>query len=154
VPPTDSDTDENQLLLPQLGLSEETVKQPQSDKTIFVTPPYSRKNHETFSPEELALFNGQRILVAEDNFIAQRLIVKQLEKLGFIVEKCNNGFECFDTWKSRGPGYFLLAWIDHHMPKCDGLEATRKIRQYEKDMKWSPVLPIIALTGNTRMMMN
>lgn len=114
---------------------------------MLVTPPYSRKDHEGFSPEELAQFKGQKILVAEDNFIAQRLIVKQLNRLGFIVEKCNNGFECFDTWKSRGPGFFLLAWIDHHMPGCDGLEATRKIRAYEKEMKLSPKLPIIALTG-------
>jgi CheY-like chemotaxis protein len=143
--PTDSDTTEKVLL--QLGPSEESVKPSPSDKTILVTPPYSRKNHETFSPEELALFKGQRILVAEDNIIAQRLIVKQLERLGFIVEKCNNGFECFNTWEARGPGYFMLAWIDHHMPKCDGLEATRMIRQREKEMKHSPALPIIALTG-------
>lgn len=118
---------------------------------VLVTPPYSRKDHEGFSPEELAQFKGQKILVAEDNFIAQRLIVKQLNRLGFIVEKCNNGFECFDTWKARGPGYFLLAWIDHHMPGCDGLEATRKIRAYEKEMEFSPTLPIIALTGKIQM---
>lgn len=114
---------------------------------VLVTPPYSRKDHEGFSPEELAQFKGQKILVAEDNFIAQRLIVKQLNRLGFVVEKCNNGFECFDTWRARGPGYFLLAWIDHHMPGCDGLEATRKIRAFEKEMNWIPALPIIALTG-------
>ncbi|KAF1803065.1 hypothetical protein FB192DRAFT_1421030 [Mucor lusitanicus] len=118
---------------------------------VLVTPPYSRKDHEGFSPEELAQFKGQKILVAEDNFIAQRLIVKQLNRLGFIVEKCNNGFECFDTWKARGPGYFLLAWIDHHMPGCDGLEATRKIRAYEKEMEFSPTLPIIALTADIQL---
>lgn len=111
------------------------------------SPTYSRQNQQGFSPEELAIFKGQRILVAEDNVIAQRLIVKQLAKLGFVVDKCNNGFECFDTWKERGPGYFILAWIDHHMPKCDGLEATRLIRKHEKEMNYIPALPIIALTG-------
>ncbi|RCI04722.1 hypothetical protein CU098_003429, partial [Rhizopus stolonifer] len=126
---------------------EDNQKEPDSTP-ILVTPPYSRKSHEAFSPEELAAFKGQKILVAEDNFIAQRLIVKQLSRLGFIVEKCNNGFECFDTWKARGPGYFVLAWIDHHMPGCDGLEATRKIREYEKEMNYSPALPIIALTAD------
>ncbi len=108
---------------------------------------YSRQNQQGFSPEELAIFKGQRILVAEDNVIAQRLIVKQLAKLGFVVDKCNNGFECFETWKARGPGYFILAWIDHHMPKCDGLEATRLIRKHEKEMNHISALPIIALTG-------
>lgn len=109
---------------------------------------YPRKTNGTFSPEELALFKGQKILVAEDNPLAQKLIMKQLERLGFVVEKCNNGFECFETWKARGPGYFVLAWIDHHMPKCDGLEATRLIREFEKNNCYSPALPIIALTGN------
>ncbi|CEP16554.1 hypothetical protein [Parasitella parasitica] len=115
---------------------------------ILITPAYSRTNHEAFSPEELAQFKGKKILVAEDNFIAQRLIVKQLDRLGFMVDKCNNGFECFDTWKARGPGFFILAWIDHHMPGCDGLEATRKIRAHEKEMGLSPTLPIIALTAD------
>ncbi|CAO3682903.1 unnamed protein product [Rhizopus stolonifer] len=108
----------------------------------------ARKTQDGFSPEELAIFKGQKILVAEDNFIAQKLIVKQLSKLGFIVEKCNNGFECFDTWKARGPGYFLLAWIDHHMPGCDGIEATKKIRACEKEMKYERHLPIVALTAD------
>lgn len=126
-----------------------TLAQPvESDPVLLVSAPYSRKHQETFSPEELAIFKGQRILIAEDNHIAQRLIVKQLSRLGFAVDKCNNGFECFDTWKLRGPGYFLLAWIDHHMPGCDGLEATRKIRQHEKENNITPPLPIIALTGN------
>lgn len=109
--------------------------------------PYSTQGNQGFLPEELAIFKGQRILVAEDNFIAQRLIVKQLAKLGFVVDKCNNGFECFDTWKSKDPGYYILAWIDHHMPGCDGLEATRMIRRHEKEMNCIPALPIIALTG-------
>lgn len=112
---------------------------------------YSTQGNQAFLPEELAVFKGQRILVAEDNFIAQRLIVKQLAKLGFVVDKCNNGFECFDTWKSNKPGHYILAWIDHHMPGCDGLEATRMIRRYEKEMNCIPALPIIALTGNENM---
>ena len=111
---------------------------------------YSRQNQDSFSPEELAVFKGQKILVAEDNVIAQRLIVKQLAKLGFVVDKCNNGLECFDTWKQNGNGYYILAWIDHHMPKCDGLEATRMIRRHEQEMKHTTALPIIALTGKTR----
>ncbi|GAA5806716.1 hypothetical protein MFLAVUS_000064 [Mucor flavus] len=112
---------------------------------------FSTQNQQGFSPEELAIFKGQKILVAEDNFIAQRLIVKQLMKLGFVVDKCNNGFECFDTWKEKGPGYYILAWIDHHMPGCDGLEATRKIRRYEKEMNYLTALPIIALTADIQL---
>ncbi|KAI9486524.1 MAG: hypothetical protein EXX96DRAFT_549376 [Benjaminiella poitrasii] len=127
------------------------ANQSQPEPAIIIAPPYSRKTHEAFSPEELAIFKGQKILIAEDNIIAQKLIVKQLKRLGFTVEKCNNGFECFDTWKARGPGYFVLAWIDHHMPGCDGLEATKKIREYERRMNYNPTLPIIALTADIQL---
>ncbi|KAL0077413.1 hypothetical protein J3Q64DRAFT_1769328 [Phycomyces blakesleeanus] len=109
---------------------------------------YAHKHREGFAPEELAVFQQQKILVAEDNPVAQKLIVKQMTRLGFSVETCNNGFECIETWKSRGPGYFSLAWIDHHMPGCDGLEATVKIRALEADMDVAITLPIIALTAD------
>ncbi|KAI7857581.1 hypothetical protein BDC45DRAFT_566037 [Circinella umbellata] len=119
--------------------------EPHEIKPSFSSP-YTNQG---FTPEELAIFQGQRILVAEDNFVAQKLIVKQLQRLGFTVETCNNGFECIDKWKSRGPKYFVLAWIDHHMPGCDGIEATKKIRKLEKEMNGtSPIMPIIALTAD------
>ncbi|KAF7721740.1 hypothetical protein EC973_004178 [Apophysomyces ossiformis] len=109
---------------------------------------YMNQNREGFTPEELAIFQNQKILVAEDNEVAQKLIVRQLARLGFMVETCNNGFECIDTWTQRGPGYFLLAWIDHHMPGCDGIEATKKIRSLERELNVATPMPIIALTAD------
>ncbi|KAI9318740.1 hypothetical protein BX666DRAFT_2026165 [Dichotomocladium elegans] len=111
--------------------------------------PYAagQRRNEGFTPEELAIFQGQRILVAEDNPVAQKLLVKQLSRLGFVVETCNNGFECIETWIKRGPHYFSLAWVDHHMPGCDGIEATKKIRWLENEMNEKDPIPIIALTG-------
>ncbi|KAI9272442.1 hypothetical protein BY458DRAFT_586342 [Sporodiniella umbellata] len=140
-------------LITALSVLESPVPSPSLDPELKEPKPMptfssARKTQEGFSPEELAVFKGQKILVAEDNVIAQKLIVKQLSKLGFIVEKCNNGIECFDTWKEKGPGYFLLAWIDHHMPKCDGIEATKEIRAYEKKMNYESQLPIVALTAD------
>ncbi|KAI9029591.1 hypothetical protein CLU79DRAFT_734877 [Phycomyces nitens] len=121
-----------------------------SEPVQHIEPPFSygHKHREGFAPEELAVFQQQKILVAEDNPVAQKLIVKQLTRLGFTVETCNNGFECIEAWKNRGPGYFSLAWIDHHMPGCDGLEATVKIRALEAEMKAPSPLPIIALTAD------
>lgn len=82
--------------------------------------------------------------------MAQKLIVKQLVRLGFQVETCNNGHECIERWRERGPDYYLLAWIDHHMPGCDGTEATKAIRKMEKEMKVTQPLPIIALTADVQ----
>ncbi|KAI8379176.1 uncharacterized protein BYT42DRAFT_316414 [Radiomyces spectabilis] len=116
--------------------------------SICVKSSRSTTQPSLFTTTELAAFRNRHILVAEDNPVAQKLLVKQLAKLGFLVETCDNGNECVDTWRKRGPGYFMLAWIDHHMPGCDGLEATKRIRSLEREMQVKQSLPIIALTAD------
>jgi signal transduction histidine kinase/CheY-like chemotaxis protein len=90
--------------------------------------------------------NGQHenILVAEDNLINQKLIKRILEKRGFLVDIANNGKEAVD--KLADNSYDLLL-MDIQMPEMDGTEATRIIRQREKENN-SPLIPIIALTAH------
>lgn len=47
-------------------------------------------------------------------------------------------------------GYFRIAFFDHHMPKCDGVEATKTIRKMEKEARHGNMkrLPIVALTAD------
>jgi CheY-like chemotaxis protein len=52
-----------------------------------------------------------------DNPVAQKLLFKQLTRLGFHVECANNGLEAVDAWINRPTGYFSMAFFDHHMPK-------------------------------------
>lgn len=84
-----------------------------------------------FYPHELEWFKDKPVLIAEDNMVAQKLLRKQLEKMGFVVESANNGEEAVQLWQQRPKDHFVIGFFDHHMPKCDGVEATRKIRQLE-----------------------
>lgn len=126
---------------------------PQSPPPVFIhsTPSSSTKMIDHFHSTELARFKGKPVLIAEDNMVAQKLLRKQLEKMGFVVESANNGEEAVKIWQQRPSGYFFIGFFDHHMPKCDGIEATRQIRKLEQEQTSNGSrLPIIALTADVQ----
>ena len=70
-----------------------------------------------------------RILVAEDNPVNQRLVVRLLEKRGHHVVVAGNGREALEV---LGKENFDLILMDVQMPEMDGMEATTAIREKEK----------------------
>jgi CheY-like chemotaxis protein len=87
-----------------------------------------------------AIVGRQRILLAEDNAVNQRVATRMLEKLGHHVDVAANGFEAANA--VAGLPYDLVL-MDCQMPECDGFEATRIIRERGGRQ---PV--IVALTAN------
>ncbi|MCP4129882.1 MAG: PAS domain S-box protein [bacterium] len=87
-------------------------------------------------------FKG-KVLVAEDNKNNQKLISIMLSRIGFIVELADDGIEAVDRFKSSS---FDLVLMDVNMPNCDGVEATLRIKEYEKETGMEHT-PIIALTA-------
>ena len=88
-------------------------------------------------------FKG-KILVAEDNFINQKLVKQILLRYGLEVELANNGLEAFEKYRST---QYDLIFMDIQMPVMDGVEATHEILNYEKEERLHHT-PIIALTAN------
>lgn len=66
------------------------------------------------------------ILVAEDNLMNQKLIIRVLNKLGYLPELANNGAEVIQMLKEK---QYELILMDIQMPQMDGLQATMIIRQ-------------------------
>ena len=83
------------------------------------------------------------ILVVEDNPLNQKLIVKQLERLGYNCELADDGLQGRIMWEE---GSYQLILTDCHMPNIDGYEMTKQIRAIEQNNKTKPT-PIIAVTG-------
>lgn len=83
---------------------------------------------------------GVRILVAEDNLINQKLVLRILEKAGFHSDVVSNGREAVAAVLT---GRYQLVLMDVQMPEMGGLEATREIRRLR-----SEPLPIIAMTAS------
>jgi PAS domain S-box-containing protein len=105
-------------------------------------PAHVRLEQQLRAAEQTPL-TGLRVLVAEDNFVNQKVIRRTLEKWGIEAQIANNGREALE-WLSREP--FHLVLMDCQMPEMDGYEATRRIRAYEQPRGLH--MPIIALTAN------
>ena len=89
----------------------------------------------------------KRVLVVEDIPYNQEINRRMLEKCD--VENimiANNGLEALELFKEMGPQYFDLILMDIDMPVMDGKEATKKIRQFEKERGWAPT-NLVFLTG-------
>ncbi len=84
------------------------------------------------------------LLLVEDNFINQKLILLQVKHLGYNVDIANNGIEAIEKFSKNS---YDLILMDLMMPEMDGLEATINIRNIEKSQNIHT--PIIGLTANT-----
>ena len=83
------------------------------------------------------------ILLAEDNLINRRVVVRMLEKQGHSVSVAANGIEALDAVSRQD---FDVILMDVQMPVMDGLEATATIRRNE--LATGRHTPIIAMTAH------
>lgn len=79
-------------------------------------------------------------MVAEDNKINQKLIVRILDKLGYQPAVAENGLEVMAMLADYA---YDLILMDVQMPEMDGLETTKLIRS-----SWDRQPMIIAMTAN------
>lgn len=87
--------------------------------TIKRTPPQLKSSSTTIR-------HILRILVAEDNIVNQKVIVRLLERMGYRADLAANGEEVLHALKLFTYDVILM---DVQMPDMDGLEATSLIRQ-------------------------
>lgn len=120
---------------------------------------------------------GYRVLLVEDNPVNQKVLTKYLKKVGVGVDIATDGMDCVDMVFSRPYGYYSLILVsshslpfsffsflftqriivvianpklqcDLHMPRKDGYQACREVREWEKRKGKGATMPIIALSAN------
>ncbi|MFO8147379.1 MAG: response regulator [Bacteroidota bacterium] len=81
---------------------------------------------------------GKHILIVDDNRINQVVTQRILEQKSFSCDLSDNGLDSIEKIKNKN---YDLVLMDLNMPGISGLEATRRIREFNK------TLPVIALTA-------
>ncbi|MGC8865459.1 MAG: ATP-binding protein [Bacteroidales bacterium] len=103
-----------------------------------------REKSEKIVSHEYTMYNGEDVLVVDDNQVNLIVASKFLTKWNLKVETAENGLEALQKFKGKK---YALVLMDLQMPEMDGRIATQKIRKYEQENRLVRT-PIFALTAS------
>ncbi len=126
---------------PKPFLAEELVAAAEALLGLTQRPPGARNECAGLTANGSSSTAGIRVLVAEDNAIAAKVITTFLTKMGFAHTRVEDGEQAL---AEALDGSYGIAIVDLRMPKVDGVEFTRRYRA----MAPQSSMPIVALTAN------
>ncbi|KAF2430369.1 hypothetical protein EJ08DRAFT_612368, partial [Tothia fuscella] len=151
-----SDTRQQSLVLRRL--SENDPNLTKSNNLQFAPTPSTAVPVSTVREGQNFSSVNLSILVVEDNIVNQKVLAKQLRKLGCIVEVANHGAEALsyiettDYWAAltNSPKKLSVVLLDWEMPVMDGLTCVRKIRELQQKGAINRWVPVVGTTANAR----
>lgn len=102
--------------------------------------------HKKSSESNTVHFNGERILLAEDNALNSEIAITLLSEVGLELELAENGKICVEKFQNSPKNYYKAILMDVRMPVMNGYEATKTIRKLDRTDAAS--IPIIAMTAD------
>lgn len=118
--------------------------------TFMVEIPFSYcdADEESFVEQfaEINIFSGENILIAEDNELNLEIMKEFVKRLNITPVCANDGSQAVDIFKNSPTGYFSAILMDIRMPVMDGREATKVIRNLNRED--SEIIPVIAVSAD------
>ena len=120
------------------------VSEPGSGSTFRVTLPLAGAPRPAgaLAETEVISLENRKILVVDDNKVNQAVARAILEATGAVIAVADDGVDCLEKLREEA---FDLVLMDVHMPRMDGIEALKRIRDGEAGV---PTIPILALTAD------
>lgn len=88
----------------------------------------------------MKVFNGQKILVVEDNFMSFKLLEAHFMRSNLEIVHASDGLKAIELFKGHPDVQLIL--MDIQLPGMSGIEVTKAIREVDSEV------PIIAATAN------
>jgi len=101
---------------------------------------------------------GITVLIVEDNLVNQKVLDRQLKRLGFAVKTANHGEEALSVlqestwWQDNDSNAVRISVVlcDLEMPVMDGMTCVRQVRDWQRQGLLAATVPMVAVTGNAR----
>jgi signal transduction histidine kinase/CheY-like chemotaxis protein len=103
------------------------------------------KEETGYTEPAIEKIENKRILIAEDNLINQKVAYYSVLPYANKIDLVLNGKEALEKTKK---GNYDIIFMDIQMPEMNGVDATKKIREYEKENNIEKKVIIIAMTAN------
>jgi PAS domain S-box-containing protein len=136
---TAADREDERITCQEVGMVDIISKPLRKEDIRHVIATHARD----MEKKDAKMLVNKSVLVVEDNMVNRELLKKIMSKLG-----CTNIIEAHDGQEAvrqveKHKGNFDVVFMDCQMPKMDGYEATKLVRE-----KYGKKIPIIAITAN------
>ncbi len=121
--------------IPQIVLDDSPMGNPEN------TVSESNLREEVLKEEQQ--YPGASVLIVDDNYMNQKVLEGLLKRTRVQMDFAASGFECLDKTKEKT---YDLIFMDHMMPKMDGIETLHRLREDKKNNNHDT--KIIMLTAN------
>ncbi|MBN2441786.1 MAG: response regulator [Spirochaetales bacterium] len=116
------------------------IPQPKEKQVEIESPPVIKSESPKKTVSKTIDPDKRYILIAEDDDLNRRMLIRMVSILGYSVDSVANGKEVLSILREKS---YSLILMDNHMPDMDGITATTLIRT-----QMHLTVPIIGLTGD------